>query len=587
MFRFFLLTLVGFLALPSLKAQADLLRYIPEIPGAYGNPLNLSCMELGVNSSFCMVFARRSGSESGDILSTVTALQGSNPEAPFDNDYDYPYAEFRASPHVWSHHWDNVASAPSCVSRPSRGYTCYFVNHPDKRLQMTNFALFQSPQWSAPQPISSRTEGDPECLSRDGQGVDCFIRNSNFSVMHARSADGQTFSEWELLPDGGTLATGPRRGELNCLAVTSNQLHCFSRGEDGALWHIWGDTNRWSGWESLRGRMVGRPDCISTTQTQIHCFIRGTDNQLWHRHWTGSRWNSWENIDPLYGRARQFSMSGSPKCYVDLPMLHCFASATATSYFEGQLKSFSAVASWTWTGSRWKGWDTPISARFPGPPRSEESWFGPEDQGSDGPASYATECVNVQPLDRLVCTSLHGIFTNGFSTTGDGPWTLEARSDTEVRYAGSGVIRARGVRFERTQPCGLSAAPGNNEAQRAACLQELDLQTSVGRRISPTFEMRATYIGDGVGIEGPTSFLRKMHLRRTVAEDSFGGYHFRDEFRYGRLSYPELFSLLADEWRFEFPGLTCDVNLEPYRFVQVTVVASHRTGTCTLTDFRR
>ena len=110
---------------------------------------------------------------------------------------------------------------------------------------------------------------------------------------------------WDSL--GGILTTRP--------VVSRNKdgrLEVFTRGTDGALWHIWqtAPSNGWSGWGSLGGGLTSDPCLVSNADGRLEVFVRGTDNALWHKWQTApsNGWSGWASLggiitsNPVAGR---------------------------------------------------------------------------------------------------------------------------------------------------------------------------------------------------------------------------------------------------------------------------------------------
>jgi C1A family cysteine protease len=94
---------------------------------------------------------------------------------------------------------------------------------------------------------------------------------------------------------GGVLTTKP--------VVAKNKdgrLEVFTRGTDGALWHIWqtAPNSGWSGWSSLGGALTSDPCVISNADGRLEVFIKGTDNALWHIWQTApsNGWSGWASL---------------------------------------------------------------------------------------------------------------------------------------------------------------------------------------------------------------------------------------------------------------------------------------------------
>jgi hypothetical protein len=128
---------------------------------------------------------------------------------------------------------------------------------------------------------------DPDCVSRGADRVDCFARGPDNALWHTGGKSG-TWSEWESM--GGNLTSGP-----SATSFGPNRLDIFAKGPDNALWHVWWDGSLHP-WESLGGAITSDPDCTSLpTAQEIFCFARGTDKALWYTEFYGGTWTKWKS----------------------------------------------------------------------------------------------------------------------------------------------------------------------------------------------------------------------------------------------------------------------------------------------------
>jgi hypothetical protein len=119
--------------------------------------------------------------------------------------------------------------------------------------------------------------------------VDVFVRGSDGAVWQRTYNNG--WSTW--IPLGGQLApgTGPA-----VASWSAGRLDVFVQGTDGALWHKWWNGSKWSGWESLGGKLTASPAASPPATNQIGVFVRGTDGACWYKDWTGTAWSSWKSL---------------------------------------------------------------------------------------------------------------------------------------------------------------------------------------------------------------------------------------------------------------------------------------------------
>jgi len=129
---------------------------------------------------------------------------------------------------------------------------------------------------------------DPDCVSRGPDQVDCFARGQDNALWHLYRKAG-TWSSWESL--GGNLTSGP-----SATSWGPDRLDMFARGPDNGLWHVWWDGSLHP-WESLGGAITSNPDCTSIPTTQeIFCFARGPQKALWYTGFSGGTWTTWKSL---------------------------------------------------------------------------------------------------------------------------------------------------------------------------------------------------------------------------------------------------------------------------------------------------
>jgi len=87
-------------------------------------------------------------------------------------------------------------------------------------------------------------------------------------------------------------ATGP--------AVASwgaGRRYVFVTGTDDALYHKSYNGAKWSGWQSLGGKLTSSPAATSPfTVGVIDVFVRGADSAVWWREWNVTVWSSWKSL---------------------------------------------------------------------------------------------------------------------------------------------------------------------------------------------------------------------------------------------------------------------------------------------------
>jgi hypothetical protein len=134
--------------------------------------------------------------------------------------------------------------------------------------------------------------GAPAAFNRLPHITELFIRG-NDNKLYQKSCNYYTWTDWVLHDDGLQLGSEP-----SLCSSGSEDLHVFARGYDGALYHkYWTETDGWHAWESLGGKIIGRPAAICRDHVTMDIFARGTDNRLWQKCWDGERWLNWILLD--------------------------------------------------------------------------------------------------------------------------------------------------------------------------------------------------------------------------------------------------------------------------------------------------
>jgi hypothetical protein len=124
---------------------------------------------------------------------------------------------------------------------------------------------------------------------------DVFVRGTDGALWQTCYQNG--WSTW--IPLGGQLASGTGPAVSSWSA---GRLDVFVQGTDGALWHKWWNGAKWSGWESLGGKLTASPAATwwwggpTSTSTSIQVFVRGSDGAVWQKYWDGSAWSSWHSL---------------------------------------------------------------------------------------------------------------------------------------------------------------------------------------------------------------------------------------------------------------------------------------------------
>ena len=93
------------------------------------------------------------------------------------------------------------------------------------------------------------------------------------------------------------------------------------------MWHKSFSGGKWSGWQSLGGRVTGEPGAASTGAGKLDVFARGAGNALFARNYnvSGAGWSAWTSLGG--------TLTSSPSATVAAPgAMAVFARGSDGSY---------------------------------------------------------------------------------------------------------------------------------------------------------------------------------------------------------------------------------------------------------------
>lgn len=147
--------------------------------------------------------------------------------------------------------------------------------------------------WEAPANLGGQLHAQPTIVAVKGTnklevlGVgldDRLWRNSGTITPGTNKA---VFTGWGSKP----VAPEKIRGPVAAVSRDTGLLDLFAGGADNDdVLHLAGGEHGWSpNWESLGGKIVGRPTALAWDRDRLDVFCLGTDNCLYHRWW-GGQW---------------------------------------------------------------------------------------------------------------------------------------------------------------------------------------------------------------------------------------------------------------------------------------------------------
>src|SRR5258706_9007960 len=140
--------------------------------------------------------------------------------------------------------------------------------------------------------------------------IACAVFGLWVSATNAQPSEGGAMPEWTGAGLGGDIRDAP-----SCVSWTG-AVHCFARGGDETLKHVYWAGGAWRAWESLGGQLRESPVCVSGRENKIDCFVRGTDGALWRQSWDGSKWQGWVSAGgSLYGPPSCVAWGADTDCF--------------------------------------------------------------------------------------------------------------------------------------------------------------------------------------------------------------------------------------------------------------------------------
>ncbi|MGA2885622.1 MAG: hypothetical protein ABSE80_10765 [Halobacteriota archaeon] len=181
-----------------------------------------------------------------------------------------------------------TGTGPGASTSFTTGQTEIFAVDANGALWNTSMAPSGNGTWNF---IGGMCTSSPAVVSWNSSyfRVDVFVRGSNGAIWWNYYQNG--WHGWNSLGGQAASGTGPA-----VASWSAGRLDVFVQGTDGALWHKWWNGSKWSGWESLGGKLTSTPAATSSAANNIYVFARGTDGAVWQKYWNGRTWSSWESL---------------------------------------------------------------------------------------------------------------------------------------------------------------------------------------------------------------------------------------------------------------------------------------------------
>jgi hypothetical protein len=170
--------------------------------------------------------------------------------------------------------------------------------------------------------------------------IDVFARGTDDALWQL-AWNGERWTGWNRL--GGRILSSP-----GAVSWGPNRIDVFARGENGVIRQIAWDGEQWSQWfdhggppELWSGPAGGRgPDVTSLGVNRLEVYFLGADRDLRRKTWNGTRWSGWQSLG---GR-----VNGDPGAVaLRTTQVPAVASAPVRSRFRIEIEGFTVNrASW-------------------------------------------------------------------------------------------------------------------------------------------------------------------------------------------------------------------------------------------------
>ena len=296
-------------------------------------------------------------------------------------------------------------------------------------------------------PTNDILNSDPDCVSRDSDHLDCFMRGKDNALWTKWWNSTDDWGKWTSM--GGVITSGP-----TATSWGSNRLDVLARGLNNNLWRQYWTGTVWSGWADTGVSVASAssdPDCVSSGVNRLDCVVRWNDNTVRHTYWNGSSWSAWENLAGSVTSGPTVASWGVNRLDVtangqDNALWHTYWNGSAWSGWESlgkpsghNLNSDPDCVSWdanridcvvrgndnaiwhtAWTGASWYGWGSLGGTHTTGP-------------------SIASRSTNL--LDVFAGASNQTLWTKAYSGSQWNAWRAIGDNAVSPSYSSSPWVR--------------------------------------------------------------------------------------------------------------------------------------------------
>lgn len=152
--------------------------------------------------------------------------------------------------------------------------------------------------------LGGLAQGSPSTVSYKFAGkpaIAVFVRGpANLIYAKVTADNGANWVDWT------PISTVGMKGDPSCVARTADFIDCTARGTNNSVWWTVFDVKKvkWTGWLDLGGVAKSDPSIVATKEnnkTQVRIFMRGDGNHLFMNTLSGGQWSDWEDLDGTIG----------------------------------------------------------------------------------------------------------------------------------------------------------------------------------------------------------------------------------------------------------------------------------------------
>ena len=228
----------------------------------------------------------------------------------------------------WHDLGNRIIGDIECVSRDV-DIIDVFVRDKSSRLCVNTYTKGQWSGWSF---VGGSVMEVPSCVARTENTVDCMSRKMDGEYQHIESYSG----DWTKRHNLGERAYTP----MGCSAKSPDHFDCFFGGDRMSLsMQRWTEEDHWYNWQDLGVQATGRPSVVTWDANRIDVFVMAAENRgILHLAFDGAVQKPIENLEGVFDSA--------PECVTPrVGIIHCFAVGDGSYLYRN-----------SFDGTKWTGW---------------------------------------------------------------------------------------------------------------------------------------------------------------------------------------------------------------------------------------